>query len=497
MKSIFTLTCTYFLIVSFYFCLWVVSNYLLLDPVLALLFFPFSLRLGIVLHTNKRYWIPVYFSEFTVLFLITPKELYVTLFFISLMSIVFSYIFSFFKNNKNNNMFLYDIFFVLFISAFNSIFFVYKGYFYVFLVNFTGLLLIIPFCYLLNDFLFNRRWIPITSRLVSLPVSFRIKHILIYALFFILNITIQTYLPNEFFRFSLFFLSIPIIILSIYYEWKGAIIASLINSISLMATIHNFSHIQITDVFLSISLQTIIGIFLGLNIQKQNELNKSLKIELKNNQNLTRKLIDTENNIRKEVSQELHDEIGQNITAIRTQAMILKRINPKQENIKITDTIDKLSLNIYDSVKGILNRIRPRVLDDLKLMQSIQNLFIEMGFEQRNIRYKFDFKNDKGIILDNLLEVTIYRICQESLNNIIKHSQATSVYLYISIDNMINIIIEDNGVGIDKSYDGRGLGLVGLKERICILNGDFTVKNLSVEGKKGTKIVVNLPGSLL
>ncbi|VEH68043.1 sensor protein UhpB [Rodentibacter pneumotropicus] len=110
-------------------------------------------------------------------------------------------------------------------------------------------------------------------------------------------------------------------------------------------------------------------------IQQQRDLNQSLSTELNRNRHLTRKLINTEEAIRQEISRELHDEIGQNITAIRMQASIMKRLEHSPKIAQVVGMIEQLSLNIYDTTKGLLNRIRPKMLDDVSLQQAIQNLF--------------------------------------------------------------------------------------------------------------------------
>ncbi|MCT8627741.1 signal transduction histidine-protein kinase/phosphatase UhpB, partial [Glaesserella parasuis] len=293
------------------------------------------------------------------------------------------------------------------ISMINAVAISSSEFYFTFLVSFTGGVLIVPACYLINEFLFKTEWLPLTSSLIKKPVTLRIKHIFIYILLFFLNIYIQMKLPDTFYRFALFYLAIPIILLAFQYGWQGAFLGVLLNSIALIGTTHSFSNLTIADLLLSISTQTITGIFLGLAIQDQRNLNQSLSIELNKNRLLTRQLINTEETIRQEISRELHDEVGQNITAIRTQANILKRIAPNYE--KISTTIEQLSLNIYDTTKVLLNRIRPRLLDDLDLPQAIENLFIELNFQDNQINTELIWKNDQNLKLEHILEITIYR----------------------------------------------------------------------------------------
>ncbi|MDG6236489.1 histidine kinase [Glaesserella parasuis] len=218
-----------------------------------------------------------------------------------------------------------------------------------------------------------------------------------------------------------------------------------------------------------------------------------LNVELNKNRLLTRQLINTEETIRQEISRELHDEVGQNITAIRTQANILKRIAPDYE--KISTTIEQLSLNIYDTTKVLLNRIRPRLLDDLDLPQAIENLFIELNFQDNQIDTELIWKNDQNLKLEHILEITIYRLCQESLNNIIKYAKANKVKIEIEIKNNIHIIT-DNGVGFDTYQILTGFGIRGMQERVNILCGTFEIISITIEKnpiQHGTTLKVNLP----
>ncbi|MCV5707377.1 histidine kinase, partial [Escherichia coli] len=83
--------------------------------------------------------------------------------------------------------------------------------------------------------------------------------------------------------------------------------------------------------------------------------------------------LETEESIRKEVARELHDDIGQTITAIRTQAGIVRRLAPDNAGVgQSSALIDTLSLGIYDAVRGLLGRLRPRQLDDMTLEQAVR-----------------------------------------------------------------------------------------------------------------------------
>ncbi|PJG85980.1 signal transduction histidine-protein kinase/phosphatase UhpB [Conservatibacter flavescens] len=476
------------------FCLWIISDYLLNDPILALFFLPCSLRLGIVLHIPRRFWAIPYVCEWLLIGLLwhTYPNLSVQwLYVLSLLSYLVCFkAFPYYTGTQWQKLSLQGGF-IFIISLLNASLLAPTNHFgYTFLVSLTGGLLVVPACYLIYEYLFKHRWIPLTADLIHKPISLRTRHIFIYLFLFILNIYIQTTLPSEFMRFAIFCLAIPIILLAFHYGWQGALLGTLLNSIALIATSHGFSNVEMTDLLLSLSAQTVTGIFLGLAIQYQRDLNHSISIELSKNKWLTTQLIDTEETIRKEIARELHDEIGQNITAIRTQANILKRLKQSEATTKVADLIEALSLNVYDTTKSLLNRLRPKSLDDLGLQQSIQDLFLTLGFEKQHIQTDFAWHNPQDVILDHVTEMTLYRLCQESLNNIIKHAQASHIKLSLSVTNSIFLSIEDNGIGMDPTHYFNGFGIKGMRERVKLLGGDF---QLHAELGQGTIITIRLP----
>lgn len=224
MKSIFTAFYAWFLIVCTYFCLWVISDYLLPDVLLGLLFLPFALRCGIVLHTPLKYWIVSYGAEWCVLILLGlsfPENDYFQLFLLSAVSFPLIYAVYLYYYGSQWKILLLQLGLIIILSLTNSLIIFSSASSFAFLVSFSSGILIIPACYLINDFLFCRKWLPLTAALVKKPVTLRTKHIFLYIVLFILNIYIQTTLPETFYRFALFCLAIPIILLAFQYGWQG------------------------------------------------------------------------------------------------------------------------------------------------------------------------------------------------------------------------------------------------------------------------------------
>ncbi|HEX2958076.1 MAG TPA: ATP-binding protein, partial [Chitinispirillaceae bacterium] len=131
--------------------------------------------------------------------------------------------------------------------------------------------------------------------------------------------------------------------------------------------------------------------------------------------------------------------------------------------------------------------ILPFQLDLLGLTQSLKSLTDSFS-ESCDIKFDSRIENIDGKVSKNE-EIYIFRILQECLNNISKHSQASEAYVEINQPNgKINIIIEDNGIGIEKDLNG-GYGLIGIKERLGILKGTMEIVS---NQPKGTKIKIQI-----
>jgi two-component system sensor histidine kinase UhpB len=193
--------------------------------------------------------------------------------------------------------------------------------------------------------------------------------------------------------------------------------------------------------------------------------------------------------VRRDVARELHDDIGQTITAIRTQAGIVQRLAPENAGVKRSGAhIEQLSLGVYDSVRRLLGRLRPRQLDDLTLEQAIRSLMREMELESRGIVSHLEWHIDESTLSEGQ-RVTLFRVCQEGLNNIVKHANASAVTIQGGQQNdRLTLVIEDDGCGLPPGSGQQGFGLAGMRERVKALGG-----TLAISCTHGTRVSVSLP----
>lgn len=495
-----TSLCGWLLVSCSWFCLWVLSYYFILEAELAILFFPFALRLGITLHTPKRFWPAVYGAEWWLMIslaILLDKPQWFSVILTSVISVpILWFAQKYYYGSQWRRLCVMAVI-ILLTAAINTLIIgnPLTSAWMIFLVSITGGLMLVPSCYLIWSYLFQNIWIPLTVDLVARPVEFRSRHILFYVILFSLNIIIQLYLPNELRRFAPFCLAIPIIVLAFRYGWKGALLGTLLNSIALIVARNGVSYIEITDLLLSLSAQSLTGILLGMGIQRQRELNHKLRHELLRNHSLSRQLVKAEESVRRDIARELHDEIGQNITAIRTQASILKRVENTPMSERCASIIETLSLNIYDTTKGLLTRLRPKTLDDLGLQEAIHQLVRELECEANGIKTTVIWNELRQIPaeLSDATNVTLYRICQEALNNIIKYAQATEATITLTFKQEAHLTVKDNGVGFKQEYTLAGFGLRGMRERVQVLGGQFILITQSDSKQPGTELQIVLP----
>lgn len=332
------------------------------------------------------------------------------------------------------------------------------------------------------------------------PGCFKVRHIFLYAGLFVASIVLQLGLPDEMRRFAPFCLAIPIILLAFRYGWQGALLGTLLNSVALIAARSTGSNLEVTDLLLSLSAQSLTGILLGMGIQRQRELNQQLRLQLNRNHSLSRQLVKAEESVRREVARELHDEIGQNITAIRTQASIIQRVETTPVGANCAGMIENLSLNIYDTTKGLLSQLRPKSLDDMGLADSLEQLIRDLECEAQGIDATITWHchGQQPEMLSDTLSVTLYRLCQEAMNNVVKYARASQLELtFVLGTDTVSLTVQDNGRGfsVDQvmQMSSKGFGLQGMRERVEALGGEIQVESHTSGSQTGTRIAIQLP----
>lgn len=224
--------------------------------------------------------------------------------------------------------------------------------------------------------------------------------------------------------------------------------------------------------------------------QQFNHMTQVLLETKARNQLLTKRSLEIQEEERRNLSQELHDELGQTITAIKAVAVSIsnKTTLEKRYINSSVKTIVEYSDHVYQVAKNMMHRLRPSVLDEFGLVKALQNMIDEWNDNQDDIFCDFTFLNVPTDLSESL-KINIYRIIQESLTNILKHSNASQVTVAIKKDRLdnterINLKIEDNGIGIDQDKIIPGFGLLGMKERVEMNGGIFEFESSTGNGVK-------------
>ncbi|HET6995243.1 MAG TPA: PAS domain-containing protein, partial [Chitinophagaceae bacterium] len=198
---------------------------------------------------------------------------------------------------------------------------------------------------------------------------------------------------------------------------------------------------------------------------------------------------------RAHIAREIHDELGQQLTAIKMDIVwVDKKMADEAADIKrkLKNVIGLLD-GSNESIRRILSELRPGILDENDWMESIEWLCRQLK-ETTGIPVKFSVSvPEKELKISNLVAKCMFRVCQEAFTNITRYSQAKNVSVSISIpDGNIILIIEDDGLGFNPAAvkSKKSFGILGMRERVLSLKGKFDL--VSSPGK-GTKIIVSLP----
>jgi signal transduction histidine kinase len=202
-----------------------------------------------------------------------------------------------------------------------------------------------------------------------------------------------------------------------------------------------------------------------------------------------RRLIESQEQERKRVAAELHDSLGQSLQVIKGRAQLgLNRRGDSVESTRQFEEISSAAGQVIQEVRAISHALRPAELDQLGLARAIEWMVERIGATSAT---RFGCEADGVERLAPEMEITLYRIAQEGINNVLKHAHATEAILQLQrADGAVRFSIFDNGRGLDKPLHPDGQGLMGIAERVRLLGGKFDIQ--SAPGK-GTRLTVTIP----
>ena len=222
--------------------------------------------------------------------------------------------------------------------------------------------------------------------------------------------------------------------------------------------------------------------------QRFNHMAETLEEQTIENQQLTKQMHEIQENERRYLARELHDELGQSINGIKSLAVSIAQQTPEQQ--PKMQSIREVCDQMHGSVRNMINRLRPAILDELGLKIALDKLVDDWNAHHPDSFCALNITSN----LDDVHErtsITIYRVVQECLTNVAKHAKAENVWINIHTeDETLHLSIEDNGIGLHEKEHYLGRGLPGIRERVRARHGQFVVDS---EINQGVKILITLP----
>ena len=273
-------------------------------------------------------------------------------------------------------------------------------------------------------------------------------------------------------------------------------------ALAFMATrrILSFHHLTTDDPFAAPSLlNELIGLLVSVcmlaGIAGIGPLFFSIKRTGERLRTLSQQLIDAQEIERRHIARELHDEIGQALTIVKINLQTIQRASdPVLIAQRVEESIGVIEPTLQQ-VRNLSLRLRPSLLDDLGLVAALRWY---LDRQSKTGGFSLQFKADPLTKrLPPEIETACFRIAQEAITNIIKHSEAKEVDVVLKlVDKSLELIIQDRGIGFDvksaqeKAAEGGSLGLLSMAERASLVGGSFDIQS---ELGRGTKIRALLP----
>ncbi|MFD2705639.1 sensor histidine kinase [Salibacterium lacus] len=238
-----------------------------------------------------------------------------------------------------------------------------------------------------------------------------------------------------------------------------------------------------------VSQVTVVYNFLAGDLKEVGEMVE----DAKEKQQFGLKIIEAQEEERKRVAREIHDGPAQMIANVLLRSELVERVKNEQGMDKALEEIQDLRTMIKSSlaeVRRIIYDLRPMALDDLGLVPTL-NKYLSNLEEDTNMNVRFSSLGQSDIRLSPNLEVGLFRIVQEAVQNAYKHAEPSDVQVKIELKpSYVSIVIKDDGKGFDPSAaNENSFGLMGMRERINALGGELTID--SAPGK-GTVIMLHL-----
>jgi signal transduction histidine kinase len=215
-------------------------------------------------------------------------------------------------------------------------------------------------------------------------------------------------------------------------------------------------------------------------LEQRLNFESALKLKQVELRDLSRRVIEAQETERRLLAHELHDELGQMLNAIKIETVGIRNVSASTEPAihRAALNVIQLTDHVYGVVQAMTSRLRPVALDELGLVGALEHDL--MGWRQRLPETRFTLSI--GAIpqdIDESVAIALYRVAQEGLTNVVRHAEARHVTVeldFVPQSTVLRLTLQDDGRGVDIKEIRRGLGLLGMRERIEALGGIFCIE---------------------
>ena len=220
---------------------------------------------------------------------------------------------------------------------------------------------------------------------------------------------------------------------------------------------------------------------------------------MRENRALAKRIMTIQEEEHRRIARELHDELGQYLTIIQSDAETIARLSHKDlpKIYASARAIADISAEVYDAASSLIRRFRPPLLDELGLVETLQDVITRWRTRRPQTLCRL-VTHGSFEDLDETMSITVYRLVQESLTNVARHARASRCVVLLlrrpvtpSIEKeSITLVIKDNGRGMKSSPSHNGMGIIGMRERVLATGGRF---RLSSSPGRGVCVQADIP----
>jgi len=235
---------------------------------------------------------------------------------------------------------------------------------------------------------------------------------------------------------------------------------------------------------------------LDLVVDTFNQMLSDMKQNTQQLHHLSQQVLHAREEERQRIARELHDEAGQTLTSLLLYLKLLEKSQNPEEAQRIKN-LRKLTAYALDEIRQVAVSLYPKILDEWGLAAALGCRVDELNASD-SIQVTLQVEGDGQGRLPRDLELALYRVAQEALNNIARHSRAQRAQVTLKQEsNWITLEIQDDGIGLNTAAlqggGGRGSGLAGMRDRLALIGGELVLES---QVGKGTRIVARAPLAL-